>query len=30
MCIPIVADLSLEAYHAYLPAYGERWHTGHE
>jgi hypothetical protein len=30
MGYPIRADLRLEAYHAYLPSYGEAWHTGHE
>lgn len=27
---PIRADSRIEAWHAYLPDYGEEWHTGHE
>lgn len=27
---PIVADSRIEAWHAYLPDYGEKWHSGQE
>jgi hypothetical protein len=30
MGLPIVADRRIEAFHAYLPDYGERWHDGRQ